>query len=104
MQTTLLGSTGARSFTDDSGSDSPVSCSGAKGWPAATATTRSAGSSPGPSTTPKATSPEWEKRAMRTARQATGASGAVDAVAEETCRVRVLERLPRGRDDVLVHA
>src|SRR3954470_11909168 len=66
MHTTLLGSTGASSLTAVRGSDSPVSCNGANGWLDATATTRSAGSSPGPSTTPNATSPDDENRAMRT--------------------------------------
>src|SRR4051812_24060244 len=66
MHTTLLGRTGASSFTCDSGSCSPGSWSGAKGWAVATETTRSAGSSPGPSTMPNETSPEAENRAMRT--------------------------------------
>src|SRR3954452_2962182 len=66
MHTTLLGRTGASSFTCESGTCSPVSWSGANGWPVATETTRSAGSSPGPSTMPNATSPEAENRAMHT--------------------------------------
>src|SRR4051794_8847305 len=66
MHTTLLGRTGASSFTAVSGSCSPVSCSGANGCALATDTTRSAGSSPGPSTRPNETSPEAENRAMRT--------------------------------------
>src|SRR4051812_35406217 len=66
MHTTLLGRTGASSFTCESGTCSPVSWSGANGCAVATETTRSAGSSPGPSTMPNATSPEAENRAMRT--------------------------------------
>src|SRR3954454_8898401 len=66
MQTTLLGSTGDSSRTDGSGCRSPVKVKGANGCPSIGATTRSAGSVPGPSTTPKETAPSREKRAMGT--------------------------------------
>src|SRR5690242_459260 len=69
MHTTLQGSTGARSRTCASGTGSLPRLNGAKGWPSIGVTTRSAGSLPGPSTTPKETSPPAvAKRAMRTVR------------------------------------
>src|SRR4051794_20026319 len=61
MATTLLGSTGASSRTDDSGQRLPVKATGPNGWLASSATSS-------PSTVPKATSPSCENLAMRTPR------------------------------------
>src|SRR3954469_9770541 len=73
MQTTFDGSTGDSSRTEVSGRRSPVKANFANGCPSIGATTRSAGSVPGPSTTPKETWPLTENLQMRTRSEATGA-------------------------------